>query len=1055
LSQSVVNCLIQDSHGFLWFGTQNGLNKFNGYTFEVFTYNPSDTATLANNWIYSIDEDQSGDLWIGTKGGLVKFRQKEKKFSRLSYETGLANDLSDYVYDAVAASNGNILINTPPVLTIFDPAKKSFSHHRSDLEFDAAVKDNKIPLLEDKSGLIWMGSTRGLACFNPFTRKFESTLRQGSGLNNLSDNNITALYEDATGTIWIGTSDGLNAYQKSTGTISRYFHDPADEYSLPGNFIRAITGDSSGNLWIGTEGNGLSRMTRGKDGKAQFLNFSSEHDGLSHNIVLDLAIDRSDNLWAGTLQGISKADLKKRKFRLYRKDNSPNSVDLLGNVIASIYKDEKGVLWIGNWGQGLNLYNRSTGKVEHFSTRHTGNHHLTNDFVHVIFADAEKRVWIGTRDGIFVHNAVTNRFVRLNEYFGNENIPDFQGMRIFSIIRDRKEHYWIGTQHGLYQLDLVRFTTERFAEELSGDHRISSNLIYSLLEDRDGMIWIATVNGLDVFDPATNKLRHLKKKAGVSNSLCDNFVISLCEDHHGNIWIGTSSYANKFIKKDSVFVYYSQENGFPNNRIFEILEDQRKNLWFASGNGLSRLDTNTGTFRNYSVDEGLQSLEFNLRAQFQGRDGEVFFGGMNGFNSFYPDSLSDNRYLPEIVFTGFFKTSNKGIKEEIDISNTGEISLNYNDHSFTIEFAALEFTNPEKNQYAYKIDGLSDEWIEIGNRRFVPFINLPAGEYEFHVKGSNNDGIWNEAGKSIRIIIHPPWWKSLPAYAFYILLILLLIFHYVKWREQKLVKERNILEEKVKLRTEQIEKQKSEIVSKNEELSELNQELQRLNATKDKFFSIIAHDLRNPFNTILGLSEIFLSNYEKYDAAKTRSSIISIRETSSHAYELLQNLLIWARSQTGSLDFEPVGFNLREHVADSIELVASQAAKKNITVRSEIPDDCFVKGDINMTDTVLRNLLTNAVKFTSPEGDVSVSARKSGNRCEISVTDTGTGIAEENLQKLFRIDSKFTRKGTGLEKGSGLGLLLCKEFVEKHGGKIRVQSEAGKGSTFTFTLPLA
>lgn len=1054
LSQSVVNCVFQDSRGFLWFGTQNGLNKYNGYNFEVYTYNPVDTNSLSNNWVYSIDEDRQGNLWIGTKGGLNQFDPGKSSFRRIRFSSGSDTVVAGYVYDAIVDSKGSVVINTPPLLTIYNPVTGKSRQYRRPLRRDVAVNDNRIPLLEDSRGLIWAGSTTGLACWNPASGTFTTYTHQPNDAGSISDNNITALCEDRSGAIWVGTSNGLNRFDQDKKRFTTFFHIPGTG-SLSGNFIRAITCDARGSLFVGTEGNGITRMDLTPDGRFRYTTYSREINNLSINIVLDLLIDRSENLWAGTLQGIGKTDLKRPKFRLYRNDNTPGSVDLLGNVIASIYKDEGGILWIGNWGQGLNRYDRKSGRVEHFSTQESGNNRLTNDFVHVIFADADRRLWIGTRDGLFIYDQQGERFVRPGVVLKDPAIPAFPGVRIFMIIQDRYRNYWVGTQNGLYRFSLTHSKAERFAEELTGNHKISSNLIYSLLEDKDGLIWIATLNGLDCYNPVDGSIRSYRKSRGKTSGLSDNFIISLCEDSKGDIWIGTSTYLNRYNKRDGTFTYYSQEQGLPNNRIFEILEDDRKNLWVATGHGLSRLDTLSGTFRTYSTEEGLQGPEFNLRACYKAPDGELFFGGMQGFNSFFSDSLDNNPYLPRVFITSFYKTTPKGERVYFRTDSVEVVNLNYDDRSFTIEFAALEFTNPQKNRYAYKIDGISDQWTEIGNRRFVPFTNLAPGTYTFRVKGTNNDGVWSREEAAIRIVIDPPWWKSWPAYAGYLLLILIILLIYVRQREAKLVRARKILEERVKERTLLIEQQNSEIIRKNEELKSLNQELRHLNATKDKFFSIIAHDLRNPFNTIIGLTDIFLANLEKYDPAKIRRSLNDIRETSGHAFDLLQNLLIWARTRTGSLEYNPASFDLRERIDVTIELIGAQAAKKNIMIISEVEEPIMILGDANMVDTILRNLITNALKFTHPEGTVTIRAGITGNRCEVAISDNGIGMSKEIVSKLFRMDAKVTRKGTDSEKGSGLGLLLCEEFVVRHGGSFRVESEPGKGSTFFFTLPLA
>jgi signal transduction histidine kinase len=374
------------------------------------------------------------------------------------------------------------------------------------------------------------------------------------------------------------------------------------------------------------------------------------------------------------------------------------------------------------------------------------------------------------------------------------------------------------------------------------------------------------------------------------------------------------------------------------------------------------------------------------------------------------------------------------------------VKLNFNENTFTVEFAALEFTNPAKNQYAYRLDGVDDDWNNIGTRNFVAFTNLPPGAYTMHIKGCNNDGRWNETGVSLSIIIHPPWWKSKAAYVAYFLLIVFIILLYIKLRERNHIRERKVLEEKVQVRTQLIEAQKSEILTKNSELNELN-------AAKDKFFSIIAHDLRNPFNAIIGLTDILLINLDGLDIQKLQKTLENIKGSSQQAHELLENLLLWARSQTGTISYKPEPIDLKIQARESIELVTVQAARKNISIISDFAHGGVISGDVNMMNTILRNLLTNALKFTPGNGEIRVGIYHDNGKCILSIRDNGIGITADKLEHLFSIDTAHKTKGTDQEPGTGLGLILCKEFVEKHGGFIEVESESGKGSEFRVILP--
>ncbi len=1044
LSQSVVNCVFQDSKGFIWIGTQNGLNRFNGEAFDVYIFNPLDSNSISNNWIYCIAEDSSGNLWIGTKGGLNKYLVKENHFQRITYQTNFSHDVTQYFYDIICLKNGNVLINTPPVISIYNPETDSFNHFQSELEYDGAVKDVKIPVLEDVNGTLWIGSSNGLTAFSIHTQEFsyfQFITRQGKLLQNI---NISALFKDKKGELWVGTTTGLFSFNILTNRFeeAEFEYELIEKFSFDNTCVRTIIEDKDGNLIAGTEGNGLFLIARYKK-PATIQNYTTENSEIGHNIVQSLIIDKSENLWIGTLSGISKTDLKKKKFNLYRRSKSPNSLDLLGNVIAAIYKNDDDILWVGTWGQGLNLVNQNTKEVEHFSTLHNGNHKIPNDYVHVIYKDEDKNIWLGTRNGVLIYDKPNNKFVPYKRFFNATGLPDFDNLRIYTIIQDRNSNYWIGTQNGLYKINLESSTVELFQNERDENRHLSANLVYCLLEDSDGMIWIATVDGLDVYNPDTKKITHFKKE---EKGLVDDFVISLCEDSKGRIWIGTATYANRFDKKDSTFAWFSSEQGLPNNRIFEIAKDKKNDLWFATGKGLCKFDENLNMFHTFTLEDGLQSLEFNLRAACSCPDGEMFFGGMNGFNSFYPDSISKNPYIPNLVFTSIFKTKVTS-REYINPEKSNELFVKYNESSFTIEFAALEYTNPQKNSYMYQMQGISDEWLDIGNRKFVPFSGLQPGEYIFRVKGSNNDGVWNDKPISINIVILPPWWRSIYAYLAYLFVIIAAIITWVKMREKKLIHDKNILEQKVHERTLQIEEQNRLIVSKNQELKDLI-------STKDKLFSIIGHDLGNQFNIIVGFLEVLVSDFKKLETDKIEKHLINISNSSKYAYNLLGNLLTWARMQTNMIQFNPETINVNVKIEESLELLKGGAAKKNIQIDVNSEEEITVYADVNMFSTVFRNLVANAIKFTDEDGIISIYIKKKNDFCQITVKDNGVGISEEDIEKIFRIDSKHKTLGTKGEKGTGLGLILCKEFVEKNGGQITVKSEVGKGSEFSFTFPI-
>lgn len=820
ISQSVVKCVLQDSDGYIWFGTQDGLNKFDGYTFEKFIHNPFDTNTISNNWIYSIVEDKNGYIWVGTRSGFNKYDKKINKFKRYT------STLTKEIYGMAVNIHNFIVVNNPPYISIFNSDKEKFTHYKMPVLFDGAIQDEAFPLLIDKNGLIWVGINAGLLKFNPLSRKFELFSHQIKNAKSLSNNFITEIYEDSKGNLWIGTKDGLNLFNKSDKTF-KVFNQSS---GLNDAFIRSIVEDNNGFYWIATEHGGINKLKFDKQFckviQCQYYkNQNGNPNSIGHDNVLSLYIDKSNVLWAGTLQGLSKADLKNKKFNVYRKTDDINSLNLSENVVSSIYKNEDGTLWIGNWTKGLNLVDRITGNVKHFSSSKKGNYYLPNDFVHSIIKDKNGKLWVGTRGGVFVYNKLKNQFEPYTVIFKNPNPPDFSNIRVFQIYEDSSSNIWVATANGLYLLNMSNGTFRLFVCNNTNDISISDNLVYSVIEDKNNFIWAGTTNGLNKVDLKNNVIRKYFRSLDSENSLCDNFIVSLCVDYQNNLWIGTKNGVNKFNIKDSIFTYFSVEkNNLPGNTVYEILEDNNKTLWFATGKGLARFSPENKGFIKYSEDDGLQGLEFNLKASHKSKDGEVFFGGMNGFNSFYPDSLVVNSFVPQIVITAINKLQNNE-KIRVYPNEKNVIELSYNDYEFTIEFAALEFSNPEKNFYKYLMEGLCDDWVDLGNRRFVTFTKLPHGVYNFKVIGANNDGVWNKTGTSLQIIINPPWWKTSWAIIVFIIIGILIVFSFIRLREYRLKRERKILKRRVLERTKEIEQKNHELQQQKEELMQQAEEL--------------------------------------------------------------------------------------------------------------------------------------------------------------------------------------------------------------------------------------
>jgi len=812
LSQSVVICSFQDSYGYLWIGTQNGLNRFDGYKFKVFLHNPNDSTTISNNWIFSIVEDKNNDIWIATKNGLNKYNRQSGNFHREYYKNDRTT--KDIVYGLFKTKANNILINDENSLYKYNfDSGFSIILDKEETE-NKIVKDYNIPVFVDSENYIWLGSTNGILRVNPDDYSFIRYSTQNSK-NYLSSDIIYSIFEDKNGFVWIGTALGINKFSLKENKFVELLVAGSD--GLSDNAAYSIISDFQDNLWIGTH-NGITKIIKINQNQYKFKHYYTHNSNLSHNVVYSLLVDKTENLWAGTLKNLSKTDLKPKKFNLIQKNNSYSSVDLLDNLIASIYKENDSIIWIGTWGKGLNIYDRKNKSIESFSRQLAGNKFITNNFIHSIYENQKKDIWIGTRDGLLVFNKKERSFQRPSLFYEIENTIDLEGLRIFKLIQDKKYNYWIATENGVFVFDKNLEFFKKIDSNSPENEGLSTNLVYDIIEDSKDLIWIATSIGLNLYNPKTEQITHFYHDNYNSNSLCDNFVVSLAEDSNGDIWIGTQTGANHYIRNEEKFIYYSTFNGLPGNLVYEILVDKNQNIWFATDNGLVQLDKKNNKFNIFTTFDGLQSNEFNLNAVFQDKnDGELFFGGMNGLNYFYPDSIKYNNYVPNIVFSDFTIKNSDG-ERKIMLDKLESIELSYLDFEFTITFAALDFTFPEKNKYKYRMIGISDKWIEIKDRNYITFSNLPHGKYTLEVQGANNDGVWSDTIKKIEIIIKPPIWKTKVAYVFYLFLIAFLVFLYIKNRERKLIKERKILEEKVVQRTQIISEQKNKIEKVHEEI---------------------------------------------------------------------------------------------------------------------------------------------------------------------------------------------------------------------------------------------
>ena len=1046
LSNKAVFSIIQDKRGFMWFATFNGLNKFDGYTFTVYKSEPHDLKSLSDNKVSSIIEDQTGMIWIGTYiGGLNKFDPEKECFTRYNHDPNDPNSISENGIITLYEDKAGVLwIGTYTALNKFEPETETFTNYKHHPNDSKSLGENEVlAIYEDRLGVLWVGTNGG--GLNKFDRNKDTFIHYKHDPNNsnsLGSDRVHSIHEDQWGNLWIGTNGGgLNKFDQEKEIFTRYINNQNNTNSISSNFVGDIYEDRSGILWIGTNDGGLNKYDRERNNFAHYKHDSNDAQSLSDNRVLSFCEDNSGVIWIGTNDGLNKIVKRKEYFIHYKNiPGDPNS--LSNNSVYSICEDQFGQIWIGTFGGGLNLFNRISETFIHFKHNPRDPTSLSNNRVLSVYQDRTGILWVGTLGGGL------NKFDRdkksFTHYRYNYNDPNsISEDEVLTIYEDKEGTLWIGTdQQGLNKFDREKEIFIRYKNNPSNPNSLSCNDVIPIYEDHTGVLWIGTDRkGLNKFDRETETFTHYKYNPNNPKSLSYNSVGPIYEDDTGVLWIGTyGGGLNKFNRDMEGFQHYDEKDGLADNVIYGILQDGNRNLWLSTNKGLSKFNLDTEKIKNYNITDGLQDNEFNQGAYLKSKSGEFYFGGINGFNVFHPDSIHDNLHMPQIVITdfqlfnksvpvGFDKATNRTILNK-SITDTKKIELRYVDNTFSFEFAALDYTNPIKNKYAYKMEGLDDKWIYTNaSRRFATYTNLVPGEYTFRVKGSNNDGIWNEEGTSISIIIFPPWWKTTWAYMLYVTLTI--GFLYYLW--------------KLKMRRIRIKH--------DYEMSKFEaKKLHEVDEMKSTFFANISHEFRTPLTLILGPVKEFINN-EKDTKKKEELSIIY--KSADRLNGLVNQLLDLSTLEAGKMKLETTSEDVIPLLKGLVLSFASLAERKKIQLNfNSNLSELEVYLDRDKIEKIMSNLLSNAFKFTPEGGTINVDVNKSELNVEIIIYDNGIGISEDRLGNIFnrfyQVDGSRNRE----HEGTGIGLALTKELVELHKGTIEVVSGEGKGTTFTIKLPL-
>ncbi|MGL1885900.1 MAG: response regulator [Reichenbachiella sp.] len=1055
LTNNYVQCMLQDNQGNIWIGTRDGLNVYNGHQIESYRLE------LSSSFIYSLMQHSSGDLWIGNSQGGIN---------------------------------------------IYDPTKETFKSLNKQPGFELLAQTDVYDLYEDQEHNIWVGTLQGLGKI-PHNK---DTLLWHEQVDNESVLEFTSIFQSNDKTVWIGTSNGLWFVDQTKKQLSVI---PIEVPELQNTFIRDIVGDEIGMLWIATDREGVLSL----DPKTQRV--SKYTVGPKNSSVWKILVDSRGNLWAAVINGgIFKLDKNVGTFQTYQNHissyfNSESITGILedfnGNLwvashgdgvcyfnpekyvfekhlsgevsgenqrpvtVSSFLEDHNGNLWIGTDGEGVKKFNPPNKFVDAYSTANG----LSSNIILDMIEDAQHGKWFATWQGGVDYIEPTGEHVNVF----NQNSKSNFGLKspdVKSLLIDSKENLWMAT-HGegvtIYDLKNQQFISP--TEITHGYHPDFGQWGSDLLQASNGDIWVASHAGLVRYTDDTVQNYYARNTPGM---LASSLIYCLFEDSKGGIWVGTSNSLEKFLPEKKVFENYSVLYNVPVN-VKCILEDEHNQLWISSVHEIISLDPESKKIQRFDGSYNTQEGQFHECACLKTKAGKMYFGGTEGFNSFWPDSLKESNISSKLLITDLYLFNKKQKPEDTEgvlqeaMPFCRELNLAYDHNIIGLEFLSMDYLPQGKTKYSYMMEGFNEDWTPPSKSRIANYTNLNPGEYLFRVRSLSLQGyILGETSLIINII--PPFWMTI---WFRILAVIIgigvivgfLLFRLYWSRQQRLqlqmlVKERTkevsekhvLLEDQahfLQSKNKELEKQEVKIreqasilVDQRDDLHRNNKVLQDLVTIKNKLFSIIAHDLRNPFTSLLGFTKLLHTQYDRYTEDQRKKLIRRLHDSSSSIYSLLDNLLIWSKSQQDQLVFEPEKVFFKILVAYHFELIHDDAAKKMISLKANAPEEVSFIADRNMLSTILRNLLSNAIKYSPINGKIEVGYQLVDNSIEIYVKDEGQGL--EDPSKLFLIEESLQKQR---DHNHGLGLILCKEFVEKHGGIITVKENIDKGARFSFTLP--
>ncbi len=1004
LSQSNVRCILQDKTGFLWIGTQDGLNRYDGYNFRVFKNNPNDANSISDNMITCLLEDKKGFLWIGTLDGLNRYDPRTGKFFHYFAKSGEAPQLhGKSILSLAEDSFGNIWIGTHLAgLSEFNPLTGKIKTYLNDPKDNNSISSNNIMgLLKDRKGRLWIGTFGGgLDCLDITSQKFLHFKNKTNDKNSLSNDFVNIIKEAKNGDIYIGTGAGLNYIDfKSNGVNRVSIRGNVEGVTSKAN-VQTIAWDKDDNLWIGTETNGLICLNK-QVGK--YESYSNQTTTLKENNVTSLLIDDNEIVWVGTHStGLTKLKKDKINFENIYADTRKN-IGLTDSNIWPIYEDSKGNIWVGT-NNGLNVLDKNNRTIEKYLYSKTDLNSISNNRIWSINEDKAGDIWVGTQDGLNQINYAQNKVTRFQYSSKKKSIP-------FNLIKyvypDNDGFLWLGTWgSGVIRYNPTNQESKVFLHDLKDKSSISDDVVFYITEDSKGILWVCTSNGLNKFDKLTGKFTSYTHNPGDKEGIQANAVYFLLEDKNNVYWI--ASHGGGLIRFDhstQKFANYSEIDGLPNNVVYGILRDTKNNLWLSTNKGISRFSPKEKSFKNYNTRDGLPNNEFNTGAFCRSSSGKFYFGTISGLTSFYPDSLIENKFVPKIVVTDF-KIFDKSPKYFNCFSDGDQIQLTYNDNYFSFEFASLDFTEPENNQYSYMLQGFDKGWVYSGTRRYAAYTHLDAGYYLFSLRASNSNGIWNQKGITIGITITPPFWKTWWFRTLLLISILSMVTYIYKIKIDQLKRQTTLQQ---KFSKQLIEFQEGE---------------------KKRIASELHDGIGQNLLIITNRAQIGLMGD---NPEKIKEQLNTINETASESIKEIRNIVQHLHPNL----LDKIG--LTKTLQAMIRKVEGTSSILFATTFDEIDNIFNIETEVNIY-RIVQEGINNIVKHADAK-QASISILKEKESITIIIQDDGKGIDQKNSL----IDNSSYE---------GFGLRSLNERVRYLNGQVAINSKTGGGTKLVATIPI-